>query len=305
MSKINIDKVLIIGVGLIGSSIARALKEYGITSKIYGIDNNPEVRSKCKNLNILVDVKSNLEDFNENFDLIIICTPLSKYKEIFSSIDSFVNKSTLVTDVGSTKVSVIKDYQNIINNHFINFVPSHPIAGLEKSGPEFGFAKIFENRYCILTPINKNDESTIKIESFWKSIKMKTEKMDAEYHDRIMAMTSHLPQLIAYSIVFTADELEDKLKNQILKYSAAGFRDFTRLAGSDPIMWRDVYARNKDAVIEMLGRFTEDLSTLQKAIRNNDIKFLEDTFSSTRKIRLKIEEMGQAGSFDPTESKKK
>ena len=305
MSKVKFDSVLIIGVGLIGSSIARALRELGISSEIHGVDTSDDVLAKCNNLNILSSGKKNLKDYSYQFDLIIICSPLSTYKKIFSSLNKFVTKPTLVTDVGSTKMSVIQDYRDTCSNQYVKFVPSHPIAGIEKSGPEYGFSKLFENRFCILTPINNNDDFINDIKSFWKSIGLEIEIMTAEHHDRVLAMTSHIPQLIAYSIVFTANELESHIKDEVIKYSAAGFRDFTRLAGSDPIMWRDIYSMNKDAVIEMLGRFTEDLSTLQKAIRNNDTKFLENVFSSTKIIRKLIEEIGQAGSFDPTESENK
>ena len=299
------QKTLIIGVGLIGSSIARALRELGISSEIHGVDTSDDVLAKCNNLNILSSVKKNLKDYSYQFDLIIICSPLSTYKKIFSSLNKFVTKPTLVTDVGSTKMSVIQDYQDTCSNQYVKFVPSHPIAGIEKSGPEYGFSKLFENRFCILTPINNNDDFINDIKSFWKSIGLEIEIMTAEHHDRVLAMTSHIPQLIAYSIVATASELETHIRDEVIKYSAAGFRDFTRLAGSDPIMWRDVYSMNKDAVLEMLGRFTEDLSSLQKAIRNNDTRFLEKTFLSTREIRKTIEKLGQAGTFDPTESSKK
>ena len=305
MANFLFDKSLIIGVGLIGSSIARALREHGISSEIYGIDSSSEVLEKCENLNILTVGKRNIEDFSNQFDLIIICSPLSTYKKIFSSLNNFVTQSTLVTDVGSTKASVIKDYIEVCNNKLIQFIPSHPIAGLEKSGPEYGFAKLFENRFCILTPINKSEDNINLIKSFWKSMGMKVDIMNADHHDRILAMTSHIPQLIAYSIVATASELDTNIKEEVIKYSAAGFRDFTRLAGSDPIMWRDIYSMNKDAVLEMLKRFNEGLSTLQKAIGDNNTKFLENTFSTTRDIRKLIEELGQAGSFDPTEYKKK
>ena len=305
MTNCIFQKTLIIGVGLIGSSIARALREHGISLEIYGVDSSSDVLEKCNNLNILSSGKKDINDFSCQFDLIIICSPLSTYKKIFSSLNDFVKKSTLVTDVGSTKVSVIQDYQDTCSNQDIKFVPGHPIAGIEKSGPEYGFSKLFENRFCILTPINNNEDFIKDIKSFWKSIGLEIQIMSADYHDRVMAMTSHIPQLIAYSIVATASELETHIKDEVIKYSAAGFRDFTRLAGSDPIMWRDVYSMNKDAVLEMLERFTEDLSTLQKAIRNNDTKFLEKTFSSTREIRKIIEKLGQAGSFDPTETRKK
>ncbi|MDC0194739.1 prephenate dehydrogenase/arogenate dehydrogenase family protein [Alphaproteobacteria bacterium] len=304
MSKVNFNSILIIGVGLIGSSIARAVKEYKISNYVYALDTNDNNIKTCETLNLITRGSTKLLNFDEQFELIIICSPLSTYKKIFSDLNSYVKKETLVTDVGSTKMSVIHDFKENTKNLFINFVPSHPIAGLEKSGPDFGFAKLFSNRFCILTP-NNNSEKTVKIISdFWNALGMQTQIMDAEHHDRILAMTSHIPQLIAYSIVSTATELETHLKDEVIKYSAAGFRDFTRLAGSDPIMWRDVYSKNKKAVLEMLGRFTEDLSTLQKAIRNDDLSFLENTFNTTREIRKTIEDLGQAGNFDPTEAKR-
>ena len=304
MNNIRFNSILIIGVGLIGSSIARAVKKNHLAKNIYGLDNNLNNLKKCEELKILSQGYVNLDDCSEQFDLIIICSPLSTYKKIFSHLNIFINKNTFITDVGSTKMSVINDFKEQVNNKNLKFVPSHPIAGLEKSGPVHGFAKLFENRFCIITPY-KDDKLTVeKISSFWKNIGMQIQIMDAEHHDRVLAMTSHIPQLIAYSIVATATELESHLKEEVIKYSAAGFRDFTRLAGSDPIMWRDIYSKNKKAVLEMLGRFTEDLATLQKAIRNDDLSFLEKTFHSTREVREIIEASGQAGTFDPTESDK-
>ena len=301
MVKNKFDSVLIFGMGLIGSSIARAIKKNNLADKIYGVDINEDVLKTCQNLKIFNLSKKEIDLFEEQFDLIIICTPLSTYKNIFIDLDEFVTKPTLVTDVGSTKVSVIEDFNKNVKNKNIKFLPSHPIAGLEKSGPEHGFAELFENRYCIITPLSDNEDFVNIISKFWNDIGMKIEIMNAQHHDRVLAMTSHIPQLIAYSVVETATELETHIKNEVIKFSAAGFRDFTRLAGSDPIMWRDVYAKNKEAVLEMLGRFTEDLSTFQKAIRNDDLKFLENKFTNSRQIRKLIEDLGQAGSFDPTE----
>ena len=303
MNAKEFKSVLIIGLGLIGSSLLRAIKEYRIAENISGLDNNLKNIEKCKELGILSEGFDDLKKFSCQFDLIIICTPLGTYKKIFNDLNRFVSSQTLVTDVGSTKMSVIKDFKDAINNQYIKFIPGHPIAGLEKSGPDYGFAKLFENRFCILTPLDSDIESVKTITKFWNLLGMQVQLMDSEHHDRVLAMTSHIPQLIAYSIVATATELETHLKDEVIKYSAAGFRDFTRLAGSDPIMWRDVYSKNKEAVLEMLGRFTEDLSTLQKAIRNNDLTFLENTFRTTREVRKTIEKLGQAGSFDPTESK--
>ena len=303
MSKISYDSALVIGLGLIGSSIARALKEKQISKKISALDKNADVISTAKNLNLVDTIEDDLNKYNQQFDIIFICTPLNSYKNIFNQLNNYITKKTLVTDVGSTKVSVIEDFKQTIDNKKISFVPAHPIAGLEKSGPEFGFAKLFENRYCILTPIENNDDLINSISNIWESFGMSIEIMEPTHHDRVLAMTSHIPQLIAYSVVGTATELEAQMKDEVIKYSAAGFRDFTRLAGSDPVMWRDVYDKNKEAVLEMLGRFSEDLLTFQKAIRNNDLQYLEDKFTKSKEIRKIIEDIGQAGRFDPTEKK--
>ncbi len=301
--KKKFNSVLIIGMGLIGSSISRALIKNQVTKNVYGLDSDDNVIKKCQELNLLTQGEKNLSSFDLQFDLVIICTPLSMYKKIFADLNSFISRPTLITDVGSTKMSTISDYNKIKKNTNISFVPSHPIAGLEKSGPEFGFSNLFQNRYCILTPFQQDGKAIDTISQMWKSIGMSVEIMDAERHDRVLAMTSHIPQLIAFSVVGTATELETHMRDEVIKYSAAGFRDFTRLAGSDPIMWRDVYQKNKNAVLEMLGRFSEDLSTYQKAIRNGDLEFLENKFNQSKKIRKEIEDIGQAGSFDPTEKK--
>ena len=301
MNKDSYNSVLIIGMGLIGSSIARVIKEKKIAKKIYAIDNNKTIINITKDLGLVDDIYNSLDNISFQFDLIFICTPLSSYKKIFKQLNIFIKEPTLITDVGSTKVSVINDFKSTIDNNKISFLPAHPIAGLEKSGPEHGFAKLFDNRYCIITPINADEKYIDLISNIWKSFGMTVEIMEADRHDRVLAMTSHIPQLIAYSVVGTATDLETQMKEEVIKYSAAGFRDFTRLAGSDPVMWRDVYEKNKDAVLEMLGRFSEDLLTYQKAIRNNDLKFLEEKFSKSKEIRKIIEEIGQAGSFDPTE----
>jgi len=295
-------KTLIIGVGLIGSSLARGLKNKKISNLVIGYDKNNVVKEKCKNLNFLDSILDNL-NIIEEIDLIVLCSPLGSYNEILKEICTKIKSKCIITDVGSTKVSVVKNFNDFNSNKFIEFVPGHPIAGLEKSGPEYGFEDLFENRYCILTTENKDQESVQKISKMWEMLGMKIEFMNAEHHDRVLAMTSHIPQLIAYSIVATTAELEENIKEEIIKYSAAGFRDFTRLAGSDPIMWRDVYILNKDSVLEMLGRFTEDLTSLQKAIRNEDKERLEKIFSLTKDIRKNIEKAGQAGTFDPREKK--
>ena len=298
------NKILIIGVGLIGSSIARAIRKYELSNQVIGYDIDPKVRVKCEKLKIVDNFINSIENDINHFDLIIICSPLGSYRNIFSILNKVIKQECVITDVGSAKQKIINDFMEVSKNNFITFVPGHPIAGLEKSGPEFGFSELFRNRYCILTPIKKDDKKIKIVQQMWESLGMKIEFMDAKRHDKVLAMTSHIPQLIAYSIVATATELEANLKEEVIKYSAAGFRDFTRLAGSDPIMWRDVYSQNKEAVLDMLGRFSEDLSYLQKAIRNNDTKKMEKIFSSTREIRKLIEKAGQAGTFDPRESDK-
>ena len=212
------NSVLIIGMGLIGSSIARALYENNITSNIFGLDSNMDVIKKCLELDILLKGETDINNFSEQFDLIIICTPLNSYKNIFSYLNNYVSEDTLLTDVGSTKVSVIEDFNNHVNNKNIKFVPSHPIAGLEKSGPQHGFSSLFQNRYCIITPINKDNKYTDKIIALWESIGMKIEKMDSKKHDRVLAMTSHIPQLIAYSVVTTSTELEAAAFRRLLNH---------------------------------------------------------------------------------------
>ena len=303
MIKKKFNSVLIIGMGLIGSSISRALYDNHLVNNVYGLDSDSKVIKKCQDLNLLTQVETNLNKFTIQFDLIIICTPLSTYKNIFELLANFVSLPTLITDVGSTKMSTINDFKNSSNNKNISFIPSHPIAGIEKSGPEHGFSKLFDNRFCILTPYEENEIALLSVRDMWESIGMKIEIMKPYRHDRVLAMTSHIPQLIAFSVVGTATELESHMRDEVIKYSAAGFRDFTRLAGSDPIMWRDIFNKNKDAVLEMLGRFSEDLSTYQKAIRNGDLEFLQNKFNQSKKIRKEIEDIGQAGSFDPTEDK--
>ena len=300
MNNFLFEKSLIIGMGLMGSSLARGLKNKKISKKVFGYDKNNTIKEKCNNLKILDHMIGKLDSINE-YDLIVLCTPLSSYNRILSKVVPLVSSPCIITDIGSTKESVVKEYNRFIKNKKLEFVPGHPIAGLEKSGPEYGFTDLFKNRYCILTPKNKNTNGVKKISKMWERLGMKIEFMNPKKHDRLLAMTSHIPQLIAYSIVATATDLGEKTRNEIIKFSAAGFRDFTRLAGSDPIMWRDIYSLNKKFVLEMLNRFIKDLSNIQKAINSDDKKSLEKTFKLTKKIRKQIEIAGQAGTFDPRE----
>ncbi len=301
MNKFLFNRTLIIGMGLIGSSLSLALKHKNVSKYIIGYDNKNSVRKICIKKKIVNNFLDNLNQV-KNFDLIILCSPLSTYSKILKKIIPQINVPSIITDVGSTKRSVIKEFEKYKKNKLIEFVPGHPIAGLEKSGPNYGFKDLFKDRYCILTPEIRNTKGEKKIKNLWNKVGMTVDIMDAHHHDRVLAMTSHIPQLIAYSIVATSTELEKNIKDEVIRYSASGFRDFTRLAGSDPTMWRDIYSQNKDAVLEMLGRFSEDLSSLQKAIRNNDLEALENVFKATRRMRQKIEKAGQAGTFDPREN---
>ena len=250
-----------------------------------------------KNIKIKSSLKKRILDSFTNklkdSDLVIICTHLNSYKSIFKKILPYLSGKTIVSDVGSAKESAIASVEKFTQNK-INFVPAHPIAGTEKSGPSAGFAELFENRWCIITPLKNNTSKDINIiKIFWKKLGSKVEIMTPSRHDRVMAITSHLPHLIAYNIVSTAADLENITRSDVIKYSASGFRDFTRIASSDPTMWRDVFLSNKDSVLEMISRFSEDLSVLQKAIRWNDGESLYKLFSKTKKVREKIIKAGQ------------
>ena len=286
-------KVSIIGLGLIGSSIALAIKRKNLAQVTSGYSRSLKTRNAAKKLKITDKIENNIGNCVKDSDLVIICTHLNSYKSIFKKISPYLSGKTIVSDVGSAKESVIASVEKFTQNK-INFVPAHPIAGTEKSGPSAGFAELFENRWCIITPLKNNTSKDINIiKIFWKKLGSKVEIMTPSRHDRVMAITSHLPHLIAYNIVSTAADLENITRSDVIKYSASGFRDFTRIASSDPTMWRDVFLSNKDAVLEMIGRFSEDLSVLQKAIRWNDGESLYKLFSKTKKVREKIIKAGQ------------
>ena len=255
-NKIKFEKIAIIGLGLIGSSLALAIKKHKIALSTSGYARSIKTRQVAKKIKLVSKVESSLEKTVKNADLVIICTPLSSYKNLFSSIKPHLKKDAIISDVGSAKTKVMDEVKKVLHQEF-DFIPAHPIAGTEKSGPS------------------------------------KTVLMSPEKHDKIFSMTSHLPHLIAYNIVNTAADLETVTKSDVIKYSASGFRDFTRIASSDPTMWRDIFLNNKEAVLEMIGRFSEDLSVLQKAVRWNDEETLFKIFSGTRKIRKKIIAAGQ------------
>ena len=282
------SKVTFIGFGLINSSLAHVFKLKSLAKETTAFSRRKETREKIKNLNIVDNVNDNIRESVKDSDLIVLGVPVGAMESIVSDIVPFLKSGTIVTDVGSVKKHLIDSLLPILPSD-VYFVPGHPIAGTEKSGPEAGFAELFNGRWCILTP-NKNtsQEALEKVKFIWEQAGMQIATMDADYHDRVLAITSHIPHLVAFSIVGTVTELEDQLKTEVIKYSAGGFRDFTRIAASDPIMWRDVFLNNSEAVLEMLGRFIEDLTALQKSIRWQDGDSLENLFTKTREIRKGI-----------------
>ena len=289
---LNFKKISIIGLGLIGTSILHAIKNKEEDEVItFAYDINPNHREIVMELKIASFVCDDIQDAVKEADLVILAVPVGAMKTVASLIAPFLKNNTIVTDTGSTKGSVISDVNPYLSNN-VYFIPSHPLAGTEYSGPKSGFSSLFENRYWLIV-YDKQTNETKKLIKFFEKLGSIVEIVNTEYHDRILAITSHLPHLIAYTIVGTASDLETDLKNDVIKYSASGFRDFTRIASSDPIMWRDVFLNNSDAVLEMIQRFNEDLSDLQKAIRKKDGDKLHSFFSRTRSIRKKIIDAGQ------------
>ena len=289
---LNFKKISIIGLGLIGTSILHAIKNKEEDEVItFAYDINPNHREIVMQLKIASFVCDDIQDAVKEADLVILAVPVGAMKTVASLIAPFLKNNTIVTDTGSTKGSVISDVNPYLSNN-VYFIPSHPLAGTEYSGPKSGFSSLFENRYWLIV-YDKQTNETKKLIKFFEKLGSIVEIVNTEYHDRILAITSHLPHLIAYTIVGTASDLETDLKNDVIKFSASGFRDFTRIASSDPIMWRDVFLNNSDAVLEMIQRFNEDLSDLQKAIKKKDGDKLHSFFSRTRSIRKKIIDAGQ------------
>ena len=286
-------KVSVIGLGLIGTSILHAInakEDKNIITLAYDI--NPCHRDEVLKMGIASSVCSTIDEVVKDADLIILAIPVGSMSKVAKSIAPYLKKHVVITDTGSTKQSVIKDITPHLPNN-VYFVPSHPLAGTEYSGPKSGFSTLFENRYWLIIS-DKETKETKQLAKFFIKLGSIVEIINMSYHDRILAITSHLPHLIAYTIVGTASDLEIDLKNDVIKYSASGFRDFTRIASSDPIMWRDIFIHNSDAVLEMLQRFNEDLSDLQKAIRKKDGEKLHSFFLRTRSIRKKIIDAGQS-----------
>ncbi|CAN2532382.1 Cyclohexadienyl+dehydrogenase [Methylocapsa aurea] len=287
------DKVALIGLGLIGSSIARGARVYGAATRIVASDASEDVRARVSELGIADETTADLAQAVTGADLVILCVPVGVCGEVARAIAPHLSPGAILSDVGSVKGAIVAQVAPHVPAG-VHFIPAHPIAGTEYSGPDAGFATLFQNRWCILTPPESADpEAVTKLSAFWTRLGANVETMSATHHDLVLAVTSHLPHLIAYNIVGTAADLEEVTQSEVIKFSASGFRDFTRIAASDPTMWRDIFLNNKDAVLEMLGRFDEDLTALRRLIRTGDGDGLFALFTRTRAIRRSIIEQGQ------------
>ena len=287
MSITPFNRVLIVGIGLIGSSLALAFRKGGLARQIVALDHTPDHVAEALRLG-LVDAAGDDPALAAGADLVILCVPVGACGKVAAKLAPFLAPGVILTDVGSVKQAVVRDVGPVLPDG-VAFIPGHPIAGTEHSGPSAGFAELFEGRHCILTPTETADPVAVaRLQAAWEAIGSLVTIMSAEHHDRVLAITSHLPHLIAYTIVGTATDLEEHMQQEVIKYSAGGFRDFTRIAASDPIMWRDVFLNNREAVLEMLGRLHEDLGLLARAIRIGDGATLEEKFTHTRAIRRGI-----------------
>ena len=287
------EKVCIVGLGLIGGAIGLAIKRSNISNQITGYARSNSTLERAIELGLVDSVKDNLKDAVNNSDLVILATPLSTFRELVEEMSPFLKKGCIITDTGSAKLTVIEDLKDILPNG-VEFVPGHPIAGTEESGPDAGFAELFDNRWCILTPTEDNSSNAVDlVKGFWESIGSKVEIMDPMHHDKVLAITSHIPHLIAFNIVGTANNLANVTEKEVVKYSAGGFRDFTRIAASDPKMWSDIFTYNSDAVLEMLDLFSNDLAKLKAAVIKKDSDLLFSNFEKTREVRKNIIDAGQ------------
>ncbi|MCO5059392.1 MAG: prephenate/arogenate dehydrogenase family protein [Rhizobiaceae bacterium] len=287
------DRIALVGIGLIGSSLARVIRREGLARHVSIATRRTETLDRARALGLGDSYEEDARAAVADADLVIVSVPVGSSGAVAEHIASALKPGAIVTDVGSTKSSVIAQMKPFMRAD-VHFIPGHPIAGTEHSGPEAGFADLFEGRWCILTPLPGSDADAVaRLTRFWERCGSKVDTMDPDHHDMVLAIVSHLPHIIAYNIVGTADDLEVVTKSEVIKYSASGFRDFTRLAASDPTMWRDVCLHNKDAILEMLARFSEDLSALQRAIRWGDGDKLFEMFTHTRAVRKSIIEAGQ------------
>ena len=288
----SFNKVAIIGLGLLGGSIGLAVREYLPGVRTAGYDADPATRQRARERGLADTIPESAADAVADADLVIFCVPVGAMGAAAAAVADALPAHALVSDVGSSKQTVARALAEALPHHAV--IPAHPVAGTERSGPDAGFASLFGKRWCIITPPPGADPGHLAaLTAFWEGLGAKVEVMDPQHHDLVLAVTSHLPHLIAYTIVGTASDLEDVTQSEVIKYSAGGFRDFTRIAASDPTMWRDVFLSNREAVLEMLGRFNDDLNALQDAIRDRDGQALFDHFTRTRAIRRSIIEEGQ------------
>jgi len=287
------DTIAVIGLGLIGSSVTRGVKARELARRLMGYDISEDVRARASILGFCDEVAATPQAAVAAAELIVVAVPVGATAAAVEAVAPSLKDDAIVTEVGSVKAKVIRKVLDVLPARAA-FVPGHPIAGTEHSGPDAGFAELFEDRWCILTPCERSTDAAVaKVTAFWQGLGSQVEIMTPEYHDIVLAITSHIPHLIAYNIVGTAADLEEVTQSEVIKFSAGGFRDFTRIAASDPVMWRDVFLNNKEAVLEVLGRFSEDLAALQRMIRWEDGKSLQDLFTRTRAIRRGIIEAGQ------------
>ncbi|KGM88174.1 Prephenate dehydrogenase [Roseovarius mucosus DSM 17069] len=287
------DRVALIGLGLIASSMAHAMRRAGVVGEITGYARSPQTREVAREIGLCDRVCDSAAEAAAGADLVVLCVPVGAMGAVAAEIAGALKPGATVSDVGSVKKAVIEAVAPHIPAG-VHFVPAHPLAGTEHSGPRSGFAELFDNRWCLIVPQAGSDRAAVeRLEAFWRALGSNTDEMDAEHHDLVLAVTSHAPHLIAYTMVGVADDLRRVTDSEVIKYSAAGFRDFTRIAASDPTMWRDVFLNNKEATLEILGRFTEELFALQRAIRIGDGDHLHAYFTRTRAIRRGIIEAGQ------------
>ena len=286
------DRVALIGLGLIASSMFWAMKRAGMTAQVTGYARSAETRDTARDIGLCDTVCDELAAAVVDADLVVLCVPISAMGPVMAEIAPHLKPGCTVSDVGSVKRAVIEAVQPHIAAD-VHFVPAHPLAGTEHSGPNSGFAALFDNRWCLLTPNGADPTAVLALSEYWQGLGAKVDEMDSDHHDLVLAVTSHAPHLIAYTMVGVADDLHRVTNSEVINYSATGFRDFTRIAASDPTMWRDVFLSNKDATLEVLGRFTEELFALQRAIRTGDGDLLHDYFTRTRAIRRGIIDAGQ------------